>query len=151
MLTRLFFLTALLLFVSACGPTESTGSQSSGETVDWPALKTLDHQVIEMEALMNMENTADLLAQQVGRVLGTMSTLQAGGVPANVKQPELVEQKMEELRALALEIQQSADNLGEAPLAALHPLVADVMEAAGMPHVHDEHEHDHHHDHDHDH
>lgn len=151
MLNRLLLLFALSFVVTACGP---AGSRSSSEALAWPALKTLDHQVHELEGILDMEGKPDLLTQQVGRVLATLSTLQAEGVPANVAQPELVQQKMEELRALALEIQRSMEDTDEAPLAALHPLVVDLMEVAGMPHVHDEHDDDHDHshdDHDHDH
>ncbi len=144
MLIRLISLFALLI-VTACGP---SSSHSSREALDWPTLKSLDHQVHELEGILEMEEKSDLLTQQVGRVLSTLSTLLAEGIPANVARPELVQQKMKELQALSLEIQRSVDDPEEAPLAALHPLVADLMEVAGMPHVHDEHDHDHH-DHDH--
>lgn len=150
MFTRLIALIALMLFVSACGPSASTSAEK--DAVAWPALKTLDHQVHELEGVRASDPGGDLLNQQLGRVLASLSTLLAEDVPANVAQPELVRQKLEELRELSVELERSVDDLETAPLAALHPLVADLMEVAGMPHVHEDRDQDQDgqsHDHDH--
>ncbi|MDA3872372.1 MAG: hypothetical protein PF795_00215 [Kiritimatiellae bacterium] len=150
MLIRLFFLSALLLVVSACGPTES---QSTSEApAGWPELESLVHQVHELQAVLDMEDNADLLAQQVGRVLGAISTLQTEGVPSGIAQPERVQRKVEELQALSVEIQRTVDDLEAAPLSDVHPLVMELTEVAEMPQVqaepdHPDHDHAHGHDH----
>jgi hypothetical protein len=112
----------------------------------WPALKALDHEVEELDGLLAGEPDPAALAEHLPHVREALDAVLEGGVPPDAANPELVERKLEELRALAGDLDDDPDTLR-----ALHPLVASAMEEAGMPHVHDEHDHDHDHGHDHEH
>jgi len=136
---KLYPLLLSLLMLAACG---QGGKKTS---LEWPELKTADQETEELEGLLAGDPDPAALAEHLPHVKEALETLLASGIPPGAANRELVEQKLEELRSLA-------DSLGDDPdaLPALHPLIASIMEEAGMPHVHDE-DHDHGHDHGHGH
>jgi hypothetical protein len=122
------------------------GCGTRNESVlEWPELKALDMEVEELEGLLGGDPDPAAMAEHLPHVQAALEALFASEIPAKADNPDLVKQKLEELESLATEVGDNAD-----VLKALHPLVASIMEPAGMPHVHDEHDHDHAHgDHDH--
>ena len=134
------------LLLIGCGAQKETA-------LEWPALKALDHEIEELDGLLAGETDAAALAEHLPHVREALDAVIERGVPDEAANPELVEQKMEELETLADDLGNESDILR-----ALHPLVASIMEEAGMPHVHEcaacasgePHDHDHgEHDHDH--
>jgi hypothetical protein len=134
---RLFI--PLLLLLAACGPKKET-------VIEWPALKALDAEVEELDGLLAADPNPAAMEEHMPHVQMALENFLHSDIPANAKNRDLVEQKIEEMRKLAEEV-----DIGSDVLPALHPLVVSLMEEAGMPHVHDE-DHDHKDgDHDHDH
>lgn len=135
---RCLMLCGLAVCLTACG--------SRDEALAWPELKALDHEVAELDGVLATDSpTPNQLADQVQEVLNALDALQAADLPDAVNNRELVEQKLEELAALGEDIRSGLTQTGldTDSLGALHPLVASIMEEAGMPHVHDEMDHDH--------
>lgn len=140
---RIALLVSLTLFLVACGPQQDA-------SLEWPELKALDMEVEELDGLLAGDPDPAAMAEHLPHVQEALEALFASGIPEGTENPELVEQKLEELKSLATEVGKSPE-----VLPALHPLVASIMEEAGMPHVHEcaacasGEPHDHTHDHDH--
>jgi len=116
----------LISLITACGSQKES-------TLEWPQLKALDLEVEELDGLLTAEQPDPaVMAEHLPHVKEALDALLESGVPGNVAHPEMVHQKLEELSALADDIGSNSD-----VLPALHPLVASIMEVAGMPHVHD--------------
>ncbi len=133
--------------------------QSATDTVEWPALKGMDYQAERAEARVDAGADAEELEAVSEAVIAAASVLMDSGVPANVASRSAVDARLEDVRDLleALKAEPGSADV----LKAFHPVVAGLMDAAGMPHVHEhtghaccdghDHDHDHGHDHDHDH
>lgn len=126
-----------------------------GEPASWPHLRQLDELSERAEQLIAKDERATL--RMLLPDLVKKSLLVADDpLPAHAPQAKQAGALQDDLRALAKELNapglsdESMKDLSEG----LHPIVARLLEAAGLPHVHEDHDQDdepHHHDHDHDH
>ncbi|GEM_PF-1763782 len=126
---RAILLIPMILILTACGP-------QSEIALEWPTLTTLDLAVEELDGLLKQDAATDKLAEHVTEVASSLEAVVKGGIPPGAKNPELVEQKLAELSSLQPEILTASTTGNQEALHALHPLVASIMETAGMPHVH---------------
>lgn len=149
---RVLGVVAGLIVLGGCG------RQPVTETVEWSELRGLDHQAERAEARVDAGADAEELEALSHAVIAAARALLDSGVPANVVSRSAVEARLQDVRDLAGALEE--DPGAADVLKAFHPVVAELMEAAGMPHVHDhdhghdhdhEHGHEHNHDHDHDH
>ena len=124
---------ALLL----CGA-NLTGCRNAA-TVQWPALKQLDDLAERCEALCDQKDVA-ALRQIAGTVKAAAIAVARDTLPAGAKQPAEVRTLQGDLANLADAIRDPAQQDGvelTGILAGVHPIVEKLMEAAGMPHVHE--------------
>jgi len=107
--------------------------------VQWPALKQLDNLAEQCEALCDQKDVA-ALRKIAGTVQTAAITVVREPAPAGAKQPDEVKSLQGDLKNLAESIHDPARQDGAeltAILAGVHPIVEKLMEAAGMPHVHE--------------
>ena len=124
---------ALLLF---CG--SLTGCRNA-TVVQWPDLKCLDDLAERCEALCEQKDVA-ALRQIAASVKAAAITVALDPVPDGASHPEQVNALQGDLSSLADAIQnpEQQDGVGlTTVLAGIHPIVEKLMEAAGMPHVHE--------------
>jgi len=122
----------LLLYASLTGCREAS-------VVQWPALKQLDDLAEQCEALCDAKDVA-ALRQIAGTVKTAAITVARDPLPAGARQPAEVTALQGDLNSLAAAIHDPARQDGAeltAILAGVHPIVEKLMEAAGMPHVHE--------------
>lgn len=118
-----------LILFAACG------RRPVDNTVVWSELRSFDHQAERAEARVNAGADAEEL-EAVSRTLeASARALLASGVPPNVISRSEVDARLADIQDLlgALEEEPGAPDV----LKAFHPVVHDLMVAAGMPHVHD--------------
>ena len=128
------FTTCALLL---CGAS-LTGCRNAA-TVQWPALKHLDDLAEQCEALCDAKDVT-ALRQIAGTVQAAAITVARGPLPAGARQPAEVHALQSDLKSLVDAIRDPAQQDGAeltALLAGVHPIVEKLMEAAGMPHVHE--------------
>jgi hypothetical protein len=115
-----------------------TGCRAA-RVVQWPDLKQLDNLAERCEALCDAKDVA-ALRQIAGTVQVAAVAVVRDPVPAGARQPAEVKTLQGDLKSLADAIHDPARQDGAeltAILAGVHPIVAKLMEAAGMPHVHE--------------
>lgn len=126
---RTLILVALVAMLTACGST-------SESILEWPSLSSLDVGVEELDSLLASGKTPAELNEQISNVTAQIKTLVKEGVPSGAQNTQMVTEKLSELSSLVDPIQSSEIAVKADALKALHPLVASIMETAGMPHVH---------------
>lgn len=106
--------------------------------VKWPSLKKLDDLAEKCEALSET-NDVPALRKIAASVKTAAVAVESEAVPKNAKQPEQVKVLQSDLKSLTDAIsdpdKQDGDEL-TGVLAGVHPIVEQLMEASGMPHVH---------------
>ena len=129
-----FILLSLILLFSAC---ERSGEEISEETVSWPEIVDFDNLAFQADGLVrvqDLEAVRDLHADlvKVGMAVTPSS------IPANAANPKEVELILSDLSNLVSSLQ--ADPLDDSSLEnlvlGLHPVIAKLIETAGMPHIH---------------
>jgi hypothetical protein len=130
---------AFVLFSLGCG--------KKNTAIVWPELQALDHAAESAEAKVKAGADAAQLAALAADLADKSGKLLASPVPAGVKSPDLVNLRLREIKDLHAALADPSV-LTPSHLLAFHPVVAALLDAAGMPHVHeDDHDHDHDHDH----
>ncbi len=107
--------------------------------VQWPDLKQLDNLAERCEALCEQKDVA-ALRLVADSVKAAAITVALDPVPDGVRQPEVVNTLQGDLSNLADAIGDPEKQDGAeltSVLAGVHPIVEKMMEAAGMPHVHE--------------
>jgi hypothetical protein len=133
--TRCLMFLAFVLFSLGCG--------KKNAVIVWPELQALDHATESAEAKVKASADPAQLAALAAELADKCVKLLASPVPAGVKSPDLVHLRLRELKDLHAALADPSV-LTDAHLLAFHPVVAALMDAAGMPHVHDDgHDHDH--------
>jgi len=129
-----FILLSLILLFSAC---ERSGEEISEETVSWPEIADFDNLAFQADGLVrvkDLEAVRDLRADLVKAGMAVTPS----SIPANAANPKEVELILSDLSNLVSGLQ--ADPLDDSSLQnlvlGLHPVIAKLIEAAGMPHIH---------------
>jgi hypothetical protein len=125
------------------------------EPAAWSNLRQLDELCERAEQLMAKDDHTALRVLRPDLVTKARQVAD-DPLPAHAPQVKQAGALQDDLRALAKEL--NAPELSNESLKelceGLHPIVARLLEAAGLPHVHEDHDQDdetHHHDHDHEH
>jgi len=115
-------------------------SAHAGEmVVRWPSLKKLDDLAERCEALAEQKDVAGL-RKIAAKVKDSAKIVASDSVPEGAKQPSQVKILQGDLKSLIDSIHDPIKQDGEeltAILAGVHPIVEALMEASGMPHVHE--------------
>lgn len=120
--------TVLLLLLVACSHQHAH--------VEWPELVAFDHATEELEGQLNQGLFRDEQTDSVAGLQVAGRNLIDSQIPANVASVQLVRHRLDELLAL-LENLDQAESLTAEQVKPFHALAEALMEAAGMPHVHD--------------
>ncbi len=110
--------------------------------VKWPSLKKLDDLAERCEALCERKEVA-ALRKIASSVKDAAKAVESEPVPKGAKSPDEVKVLQSDLKSLADSIGDSVKQDSEeltAILAGIHPIVEKLMEASGMPHVHEKEE-----------
>ena len=111
----------------------------AAQAVKWDSLVRLDDLAERCAALSEAKDVFGL-RKLIKPVTAAMATVAADPVPAGVKAPDQVKILQADLKSLTETLADpgiQSDDALVAILAAIHPVVEKVMEAAGMPHVHE--------------
>ena len=129
-----FIYLSLILFFSAC---ERSGEDISQETVSWPEIVNFDNLAFQADGLVriqDLEAVRDLHADLVEAGMAVTPS----SIPSNAANPKEVELILSDLSNLVSGLQ--ADPLDDSSMEnlvlGLHPVIAKLIEAAGMPHIH---------------
>lgn len=134
---RFVFFTSLFCAIPSIYPSTA---QAAEVVVRWDALKRLDELAEKCEALCEKKDVAGL-REVAGPVKQAATVVATDAVPAGAKEAARVNVLQGDLKNLAESIVDPAQQDGEeltAILAGIHPIVEELMGAAGMPHVHEE-------------
>jgi hypothetical protein len=107
--------------------------------VQWPDLKQLDDLAERCEALCDQKDVA-ALRKIAEDVKAAAITVALDPVPDGARQPDAINALQSDLSSLADSIRDPVHQDGAeltTILAGVHPIVEKLMEAAGMPHVHE--------------
>src|ERR1035437_3924220 len=107
--------------------------------VKWPSLKKLDDLAERCEALSEKKDVGGL-RKIAAEVKDAAKIVASDAVPEGAKQPGQVKVLQGDLKSLTDSIGDPEKQDGEEItmiLAGVHPIVEQLMEASGMPHVHD--------------
>lgn len=118
----------------------------------WPELARFDEIAVRAERLARTGNIASL-GDVRAELVEAGRAVTAATIPSNATHPEQVKPILADLASLIDDLSSDLDDESLATLVqGFHPVIESLMEAAGMPHDHDDHDHgDHDHgDHNHD-
>jgi len=112
----------------------------AADVVKWPNLKKLDDLAEKCEALSGKKDVAGLRKIAADTKAAAVA-VETDKIPANAKDKEKVKTLQNDLKSLSDAIEdpktQDGEELTEL-LAGVHPIVEQLMEASGMPHVHEQ-------------
>jgi hypothetical protein len=110
------------------------------EVVKWPNLKKLDDVAERCEALCDSKNIPEL-RKIAAAAKAAAVTVENDKIPANAKDKERVKTLQSDLKSLTDVLGDPKTEDGDelmGVLSSIHPIVEQLMEASGMPHVHEE-------------
>lgn len=123
---------AVVLFIPALA--------SAADVVKWPNLKKLDDLAEKCEALSGKKDVEGLRKVSAATKAAAIA-VENDKIPANAKDKEKVKTLQSDLKSISDSLgdpkTQEGDELTDL-LASVHPIVEQLMEASGMPHVHEE-------------
>ena len=124
----LFFALGILLLGCSKAPTP----------VQWPALKEMDNWAEKGEGWAN-EGKIPQMRKNLPDLLAAGDKLLASPIPPNAQDPTAVNLAMGDFKDVMSHLKNPAlsDDELKSQVAAIHPLVAKLLESAGMPHVHE--------------
>ena len=132
--TTQFISLSLFIILSSC---ERSGDEIAEETVSWPEIADFDNLAFQADGLVrvkDLEAVRDLHADLVKAGMAVTPS----SIPANAANPQEVELILSDLSNLVSDLQ--ADPLDDSSMEnlvlGLHPVIAKLIEAAGMPHIH---------------
>ena len=132
-ISQLILLSLILLF-SAC---ERSGEEISEETVSWPEITDFDNLAFQADGLVRVKDIEAVRDLHADLVKAGMAVTPSS-IPANAANPQEVELILSDLSNLVSGLQ--ADPLDDSSMEnlvlGLHPVIAKLIEAAGMPHIH---------------
>lgn len=139
-------LIGLLIGLHHCGKPNNPAVE--GDVVVWSELRVLD-ELSESAILFIKQNQTAALRDAAGILLNSGRLVVKAEPPANAKQLEQVKLLQRDLDGL---VNDEPESLTDEELIervnAIHAIVVKMMEAAGMPHIHNHDNHDEHGEHD---
>jgi hypothetical protein len=132
---KLFFV--LLAFASIVVSCERAELETVQEQVSWPEITRFDDIAFRADGYVRVEDISGV-REVLADLLLAGKALTKESIPTNVADPQQVELILGDLSNLVSGL--AAEELDDASLAALvlglHPVIAKLIDSAGMPHIH---------------
>ncbi|MFG0258508.1 MAG: hypothetical protein ACF8GE_11460 [Phycisphaerales bacterium JB043] len=132
----------LVVVTGSCAP-EGTGI--ADKPVSWPELAHLDEAALHAAGHARAGELTSL-REELPELLEAGRAVSPSSVPSNASDPQRVQALLVDLASLIESLASEPDDESlVAMVQGLHPVIENLMEAAGVPHVHanDDHDHDH--------
>ncbi|MEM6569817.1 MAG: hypothetical protein AAF957_15510 [Planctomycetota bacterium] len=121
----------LVAICSAC----STG-EGGGDAVFWPELAEFDELAYRADGLVRTDDLA-AVEGSLAELLASGRAVTVASIPSNAADPKQVEAMLTDLTSLIEGLADEPDEDSMQTLVlGLHPVIENLMKAAGMPHVH---------------
>ena len=132
--TTQFISLSLFILLSSC---ERSGDEIAEETVSWPEIADFDNLAFQADGLVRVKDI-DTVRDLHADLVKTGMAVTPSSIPTNAANPKEVELILSDLSNLVNGLQE--DTLDDATLEnlvlGLHPVIAKLIDAAGMPHIH---------------
>ena len=129
-----FFCISLALILGSC---DRSLTEMEEETVSWPEINRFDDLAFQADGLARVEELGTV-RELLSELLEAGKAVTPASVPSNAADPEQIELILGDLNSLVDGL--AAENLDDVYLEnlvlGLHPVIAKLIEAAGMPHIH---------------
>ena len=127
---------SLLLILSLCS-CERNATNTGDETVSWPEITEFDNIAFQADGLVRVKDL-EAARKILDELMKAGRAVTPTSIPSNAAKPEEVGLILSDLENLVSEL--GAENLDDSSLEnlilGLHPVIAKLIEAAGMPHIH---------------
>ena len=127
---------SLLLILSLCS-CERNATNTGDETVSWPEITEFDNIAFQADGLVRVKDL-EAARKILDELMKAGRAVTSTSIPSNAAKPEEVGLILSDLENLVSEL--GAENLNDSSLEnlilGLHPVIAKIIEAAGMPHIH---------------
>ena len=127
---------SLLLILSLCS-CERNATNTGDETVSWPEITEFDNIAFQADGLVRVKDL-EAARKILDELMKAGRAVTSTSIPSNAAKPEEVGLILSDLENLVSEL--GAKNLDDSSLEnlilGLHPVIAKLIEAAGMPHIH---------------
>ena len=132
--TTLFLaLSSVLTFISC----ERSDIQNENETVSWPEITQFDNLAFQADGLVRVKDLS-AVRELHAELLAAGLAVTSDSIPSNAANPQEIELLLGDLENLVTSLKD--DDLDKLTLGnlvlGLHPVIAKLIEAAGMPHIH---------------
>ena len=132
--TSPFFYLSLILLLSSC---ERSDNEIAEETVSWPEIVNFDNLAFQADGLVRVQDLVAVRDLHADLIKAGMAVTPSS-IPTNAANPKEVELILSDLSNLVSGLQ--ADPLDDSSMEnlvlGLHPVIAKLIETAGMPHIH---------------
>jgi len=129
-----FLCISLALIFGSC---DRSLSEMEQETVSWPEINRFDDLAFQADGLARVEELGTV-RELLSELLEAGKAVTPASVPSNAADPEQIELILGDLNSLVDGL--ATENLDDVSLEnlvlGLHPVIAKLIEAAGMPHIH---------------
>ena len=129
-----FFCISLALILGSC---DRSLTEMEEETVSWPEINRFDDLAFQADGLARVEELGTV-RELLSELLDAGKAVTPASVPSNAADPEQIELILGDLNSLVDGL--ATENLDDVSLEnlvlGLHPVIAKLIEAAGMPHIH---------------
>ena len=124
----------LILLLCSC---ERNATNTGEETVSWPEITEFDNIAFQADGLVRVKDL-EAARKILDELMKAGRAVTSTSIPSNAAKPEEVGLILSDLENLVSEL--GAENLDDSSLEnlilGLHPVIAKLIEAAGMPHIH---------------
>ncbi len=134
----------IVLLISACSQNQESKGRTSTDVVQWKALSELDELAEHLESDVK-DNDLEHVREHIADLQAAAKEVIENPPPKNSKNPEKIKLIQADLKSLIDNITDelvSNDQMLTSLVMSLHPIVESMMEAAGVPHVHDHEDHE---------
>ena len=132
--TTLFLSLSFVLTFISC---ERSDIQNENETVSWPEITQFDNLAFQADGLARVKDLS-AVRELHSELLAAGLAVTSDSIPSNAANPQEIELLLGDLENLVTSLKD--DDLNDLTLGnlvlGLHPVIAKLIEAAGMPHIH---------------
>ena len=126
-----------LILILSLGSCERSATNTDDETVSWPEITEFDNIAFQADGLVRVKDL-EAARKMLEDLIKTGRAVTSTSIPSNAAKPEEIGLILNDLENLVSEL--GAENLDDSSLEnlilGLHPVIAKLIEAAGMPHIH---------------